>query len=135
MALTQHRNKKIVSNIDYDADYLDPYNMRIQWMSAQRPITGPWKLFAEDQFFRELTDEGDKYHLIAFDNAIRTMGAKRTLAFALIIKSYSYVDGLLDCLSLITDNVCDKSNKHIQRNVNERNVERYEDRQAWFDTQ
>ena len=44
--------RKIVNQIDYPTDYSDEYNMLIQWKSAQRPITGTWKLFAENQFLK-----------------------------------------------------------------------------------
>ena len=133
MLIIPQRTKKIVNEIDYETDYSDSYNMLIQWKSIKRPITGTWKLFAENQFFKQLKEHSEKYHQSDFDNAIMTIGAKRALALSLIIKSDSYIDGLIDCLDLISEQIRSKSKKLIEIYIIDRDVERYEYRQAYLE--
>ena len=123
--------RKIVNQIDYATDYSDEYNMLIQWKSAQRPITGTWKLFGENQFFKELKKTSKNYHDNKFQNATKIISAKQLLSFSLITKSKSYVEGLLDCFSLIADELYRKSDKYIRSSITQRNIERNEYRNLY----
>ena len=114
--------RKIVNQIDYATDYSDEYNILIQWKSAQRPITGTWKLFAENQFFKELKKTSENYHDNKFQNATKIISAKQLLSLSLITKSDSYVEGLLDCFSLIADELYRKSNEYIESSIVERDI-------------
>jgi len=131
MTIISQRTKKIVNEIDYETDYSDSYNMLIQWKSIKCSsikcsITGTWKLFAEDQFFKQLKEHGENYHQRGFKKAIRTMAAKRTLSLALIIKSDSYINSMIDCLNLVAKHIRNKSLETIKIYTIQRNIERYE---------
>lgn len=131
MAIISRKTKKIVNEIDYETDYSDSFNKVIQWKSIkwssiECSITGNWKLFAEDQFFKELKERGEDYHQSGFKKAIRTMAAKRSLSLALIIKSDSYINGMIDCLNLVAKQTRNKSLETIRIYTIQRNIERYE---------
>lgn len=127
--------RKIVNQIDYATDYSDEYNMLIQWKSAKRPITGTWKLFGENQIFKEFKKITNNCHprefiSIYFDfeefkyerfrTAAKIISAKQLLTFSLIMSSKSYIEGLLDILGLIGNEVNKKTEQFINNSIEER---------------
>jgi len=121
--------RKIVNKIDYATDYSDEYNMLIQWMSANRPITGTWKLFGENQIFKEFKKITNNCHPRHFNNeefnykkfrtATKVISAKQLLTFSLIMSSNSYIEGLLDILGLIGNEVNKKTEQFINNSIEE----------------
>ena len=121
--------RKIINQIDYATDYSDEYNMLIQWKSAKRPITGTWKLFGENQIFKELKKITNNCHPRHFNNeefkyerfrtAAKIISAKQLLTFSLIMSSNSYIEGFLDILGLIGNEVNKKTEQFINNSIEE----------------